>query len=134
MTKNNYEGVWELLPELSFYQEGSSPEEGRYEIGLKEENVDFSVSWVIDGEPGSVGFSGPLDGKLHPSDIAPDSEVSFTRVDENTLESAFVVAGTQIAFARRQVSRDGVLMAVLQENRKPDGSSVRITQVYKREA
>lgn len=45
-----------------------------------------------------------------------------------------MVAGTRIAFARRQVSQDGRLMAVLQVNRKPDGSLVRITQVYSREA
>ena len=134
MTENNYEGIWILIPELSFYQEGSPPEEGRYKIGISGGNVEFSVSWVINSEHQSVDFSGPLDGKLHPSDMARDSEISFTRVDEYTLESEFIVAGVRMAFARRQVSRDGTLMTVLQESRKPDGSLVLTTQVYRRDA
>jgi hypothetical protein len=132
VTEPRYDGVWRLLPELSFYEDGQPPQEGRYEINVEGKNVSFSVRWRADDKDQSISFSGPLDGQLHHSDAAPNAKVSFTHVDENTLESAFSVDEVQMAFARRQVSHDGALLAVLQVNTKPDGSSVRITQVYRR--
>ena len=44
MTGNNFEGVWILLPELSFYQDGGPPEDGGYEIGVRDGTAHLSVS------------------------------------------------------------------------------------------
>ena len=132
MIEPRYDGVWSLLPELSFYEAGQPPQEGRYEISVEGTTVSFTVRWRVGDRDQSISFSGPLDGQLQHSDVAPNGKLSFTHVDKNTLESAFFVDDVQMAFARRQVSHDGTLLAVLQVNNKPDGSSVRITQVYRR--
>ena len=127
-----FAGRWELIPELSFYEQGEAPETGIYRIDVDGETVSFTIEWTVDGQDLSIAFGGPMDGELHPAPAPEGAEVSYTRVDASVLESTLVVGGTRLAFARRQVSGDGILMAVLQENTDPDGSKVRITQVYRR--
>lgn len=131
---NAFVGRWELIPELSFYSQGKAPETGTYTIAVEDEAVYFTIEWTTDGETQSIAFDGPMDGELHPAPEPDGAEISYTRVDASVLESAFVVGDTLVAFARRQVSDDGMLMAVLQENTAADGSPVRITQVYRRYA
>ncbi|MEM1302244.1 MAG: hypothetical protein AAGH17_06665 [Pseudomonadota bacterium] len=123
-----------MLPELSFYEEGDAPKLGRYNIDVVENDVVFSVQWTDDSGDHEISFGGPLDGQLYPTDLAPNSFTSFTQIDDSTLESAVVMNDVEVAYARRQASIDGDLLAVLQVNRKPDGSIVRITQVYRRDS
>lgn len=132
MTNRKYEGRWVLVPELSFYQEGEIPQAGRYDIDVLEKDISFSVHWVVNEEEHSLEFTGPLDGQLHSSEVLPEAYMSYTHVDDQTLESSLVVNDIEVAFARRQVSNDGDLLAVLQVNRKANGSIVRISQVYRR--
>jgi len=132
MTERNYVGDWILLPELSFYQSGQAPESGRYRIGVANGIVDFAIDWRDKDQKKSIRFAAPLDGILHPSDLAPEGRMCCAHIDADTLESRFVIDGTEVAAARRQVSGDGTLMAVLQMNRLPDRTWSRITQVYRR--
>ena len=81
-------------------------------------------------ESSSIG--GPLDGELHPAPRPEGAMTAYTRVSSRILESTLVVDDAVVAVARRQVSEDGQLMAVLQQNLSPDGDEVRITQVYRR--
>lgn len=132
LTARKYEGEWIMLPELSFYQVGEAPESGRYHIEILGDDVRFSIDWVTNGVNQSVSFEGPLDGQLHRINTVPDGFTSFTHIDANTLESTLVVKEMEMAYARRQVSNDGKLLAILQVNKQSDGSSVRISQVYRR--
>ncbi len=127
-----FAGRWELIPELSFYEQGEPPESGTYTIDVDGETVSFTIEWSIDGADQSIAFGGPLDGECHAVPEPDGAEVSYTRVDASVLESTLVVGGKRLAFARRQVSSDRTLMAVLQENTVADGGKVRITQVYRR--
>ena len=129
---HEYAGQWQLLPELSFYETGRAPDRGVYTISVHEGSVAFIIEWTLDGENHSVSFGGPLDGELHPAPRPEGAMTAYTRVSSRILESTLVVDDAVVAVARRQVSEDGQLMAVLQQNLSPDGDEVRITQVYRR--
>lgn len=132
MGERSYEGAWDLVPELCFYEVGNAPERARYEIIVRNNEVHFTISWLQNGREDSLAFGGPIDGRLRPSDGPPDSRVSYTHINAQTLDSSVVVDNVEVAYARRRVSDDGSLMAVLQVNKAPDGSSVRLTQLYRR--
>lgn len=133
-----YVGTWELMPQLSLYEFGAPPTTGIYEIEGVEDGVHLRVGWTVlpDGPQQSTAFGGPVDGIPQalppgPSDQAPDA-FCLTHVDDRTLDSAALRAGTVIAYARRVASADGSLLAVVQEGIRPDGSRFRNFQVYRR--
>src|SRR5687768_1321616 len=58
-----YEGSWELLPELSIYQEGEAPRCGNYRITREGVTASFHIEWEsADGKRGDVRFAGRCDG------------------------------------------------------------------------
>lgn len=133
-----YIGTWQLVPELSLYEFGPMPASGVYEIEPAPNGVQVRIRWTMqsDGPEQSTGFGGPTDGVPQalpsaPSAHAPDA-FSLTHVNERTLDSAALRAGTVVAYARRAASADGTLMAVVQEGQQPDGSRFRNFQVYRR--
>ncbi|HRQ79268.1 MAG TPA: hypothetical protein PLY94_11785 [Gemmatimonadaceae bacterium] len=135
----SYIGEWELLPELSLYASGIPPALGRYSIAqLGEGQLALEVRWRMpgDSEDRSTKFGGVADGSqaaLPPSGSGPDA-FSLTHVNESTLDSAAFRAGTRIAYARRVVSADGALLAVVQEHIDATGTPVRNFQLYRRAA
>lgn len=133
-------GDWELIPELSLYQTGDPPASGRYEIRDADGEIRFDLRWTgeADGQEHALSFGGSPDGRRQPiprPEGAPPGTpdgLTITRVDARTLDSQALVGEAVVAYARRVVSRDGALMAVLQEARPPEGAPLRNTQVYRR--
>jgi hypothetical protein len=134
-----YLGEWELIPELSLYASGNPPALGRYIIAqVGEDQLALEVRWRMPGDTDdrSTRFGGAADGSriaLPPSDAGPDA-FSLTHVDDHTLDSAAFRAGIRLAYARRAVSANGALLAVVQEHLDAAGSPVRNFQLYRRAA
>lgn len=130
-------GTWILLPELSLYQVGAPPQRGTYVITEHGGIVHFRIDWVpAEGGPErTLSFSGPPDGVVQPASApapgAPDS-FSVVRVDHRTLDSSAFAAGQVVAYARRIVSSDGELLAVVQQGTAPGQGLFRNFQVYRR--
>lgn len=126
-------GKWELIPELSFYEEGEPPLRCEYEISVKENKAEFRLWWKQrDGEEKEMAFGDVADGIARDLSNPPGAQASYTLVDEQTLDSSMFVDGIELAYARRVVSDCDSLMAVLQSNVTPSGERIRITQVYRR--
>jgi len=134
-----YLGTWELIPELSLYAAGTPPASGTYTISRDSAHtLSLIVSWRMPGDPTerTTQFGGPADGSrmmLAGMDGAPDA-FTLTHVDERTLDSAAMRGEMTAAYARRVVSSDGSLLAVVQEVVAPDGTRLRNFQVYRRRA
>jgi hypothetical protein len=129
-------GTWELIPELSLYEAGSAPAAGTYVIAERDGLVQVEIHWRMepDGAEQRTSFAAPADGSPQPlaagTGAGPDA-FSLTRVDEWTLDSAALREGQVVAFARRVASRDGKLLAVVQEAGS-GGTRARNFQVYRR--
>jgi hypothetical protein len=135
MTQNHctYTGVWELIPELCVYEENDPPRSGLYTIERIADRVRMSIVWeTLEGQSHSIEFGGAIDGSKQPVGNNPVSEVSFLHVDAATLDSSVFSSDTRMAYARRRASADGTLLATVQESRRPDGSTYRNFQVYRR--
>lgn len=128
-----YEGRWELLPDLSIYEEGDEPQSGIYTIVRDGLTASFQIEWVSkDGERGEVRFDGNCDGTRKKIPSPPGAEVSYLHVDDSTLDSSVFMGETRVAYARRKANSDGSLLSVVQETRREDGSTFRNFQVYRR--
>lgn len=131
--KNSFIGAWDLVPELCQYQDGVPPRSGAYDISLKDGAVHFDMSWTDhDDHSHSLAFGGPSDGTVQTLNGAPAHELSISKVDEFTIDSSAYADGRETQYARRQVSKDGALMTVVQVHRHPEGPSTRNFQVYRR--
>ena len=136
-----YLGTWVLVPELSLYEAGRPPASGCYTIAETAPGVlALHVRWQL--EPGGptheTGFGGRADGSSSAlpastggSGDGPDA-LTLTRVDARTLDSAALAQGRVLASARRVASRDGALLAVVQEQVDAAGRRTRNFQVYRR--
>lgn len=82
----------------------------------------------------STEFGGRADAVPISLPAAPGMPDAFTRtrIDAGTLDSAALRGGEQVAYARRVVTEDGSLMAVVQEHVAPNGQRLRNFQVYRR--
>ena len=128
-----YEGSWELLPELSIYQEGEAPRAGIYRITRDGVTASFHIEWEsADGKRGEVRFAGRCDGRREKIPNPPGAEACYLHVDDSTFDSSVFIADVRVAYARRRVAADGSLMSIVQESRRPDGTTFRNFQVYKR--
>ncbi len=134
-----YIGEWVLIPELSLYASGVPPVAGRYTIACRADgHLTLEITWRMDGDATdrSTRFGGPADGSrvaLPPSEFGPDA-FTLTHVAEDTLDSAAFRGTQRLAYARRVVSADQTLLAVVQEAIAPDGVPVRNFQLYRRAA
>ncbi|MBD2256369.1 hypothetical protein [Pseudanabaena sp. FACHB-2040] len=138
---DHYLGTWELVPELSLYETGTPPACGRYTIAESAPGVlTLHVRWQTepDGPVHEVAFGGQADGTPHVLPALPDAPAhgpdahTLTRVDAHTLDSAALAHGVVIASARRVASKDGALLAVVQEQTDVTGRRTRNFQVYRR--
>lgn len=129
-----YLGSWELVPELSLHEFGPLPAGCDYELAERDGEVRVGMRWTLEpgGEELRQEFGGPADGSRLPLDESGAVSFSLTRVDARTLESRAFRGGEELAFARRVASRDGDLLAIVQEGRRPDGGTFRNFQVYRR--
>ncbi|WP_428774374.1 hypothetical protein [Vibrio sp.] len=126
-------GMWHLIPELCFYESGEAPKSCVYNISIAEGYANFTLSWVQqDGMEFEIEFGGMADSIARDVDAPPGAQASYTIIDGQTLDSSMLIQGKEVAYARRRVSDDGQLMAVLQVNHSADGVQRRITQVYRR--
>lgn len=132
-----YLGAWDLIPELSLYAVGVPPSAGRYIITrLDDGQLALEVVWRMpdDTSDRSTRFGGRPDGSRVPlpaSELGPDA-FTLTHVDDAMLDSAAYRGSTRVAWARRAVSADRTLLAVVQEVLGPDGTPLRNYQVYRR--
>lgn len=135
---DSYVGQWQLIPELSLYAVGPPPLSGTYQIVRQGDAVQVQLRWTMvpEGPEQTTAFGGPIDGTPQAiadaaNGVGPDS-FTVTRVDPSTLDSAALRNGAVVAYARRVVSADGHLLAVVQEGPHPDGGRVRNFQLYRR--
>lgn len=143
MPIDQYLGTWELVPELSLYEAATPPASGQYTIAESAPGVlTLHVRWQTepDGPVREVTFGGKADGIPHPVPTLPDAPThgpdahTLTRVDAHTLDSTALAGGVVIASARRVASKDGALLAVVQEQTDATGRRTRNFQVYRRVA
>lgn len=133
MNTLNYLGIWILIPELSIYQTGQPPWSGRYTISGNETEVHFDIEWVdVNGDEHSLVFGGTHDGTRYPITAPGVTEVSFTVVDDHTLDSSAYCKGEVVMTARRVASKDGKLLAVSQVIHSATHTTSNF-QVYRRE-
>lgn len=135
-----FEGRWELIPELSLYEVGKPPATGLYCITVHDDIASFEISWTMkeNDQVHKAEFSGKMDGSCNPLVLPPDAPESIpdgmtiTQIDEWTLDSEALRGGIRRAYARRSVSHDGMLLAVMQESLPAQGEKTRNFQIYKR--
>jgi len=127
-----YLGKWQLLAELSHYDQGEPPESGTYLIEEKGGEIHFDIHWTAKGQDMNVSFSAPPDGRQVPSDFPGVDSFSVLHEDDHTLSGDALAGGRQISIAIRRVSNDGQLMSVLQDNPDPAMGRIRTYQVYNR--
>jgi hypothetical protein len=133
MIAENYLGDWTLIPELSIYQKGTPPRSGKYSISRKAGIIWISIVWTdLDSKEYSIAFGGQADGIKRESDAPGVTHVSYSEVDENTLDSSAYNQGHITMYARRVVSNDGQLLAVSQTRYLEDGNCSNF-QVYRRQ-
>lgn len=137
MAPDAYLATWDLIPELSLYAQGQPPAEGEYRLEAVDGRIQVNIRWrMAEGDPWqSTAFAAPPDGSrqaLPPGPPGAPDAFSLLRQDAHTLDSSAWVGEIEVAWARRRVSRDGTLMAVVQETRLPDGRALRNLQVYRR--
>jgi hypothetical protein len=129
-------GTWRLVPELSVYTTGMAPVEGTYDITLTSPGeIDIRICWRMEGDAtdNTIHFGGTVDGVHHrlPEVGSGPNAFTLSRIDERILDSAALRGDEVLAYARRVVSRDGQLMAVVQETHVA-GEKLRNFQVYRR--
>lgn len=128
-----FTGRWDLLPELSLYELGPLPASGTYEIFVDGGHVNIELSWTMeDGVPQSATYGGAMDGSRSKIEAPGVDELSFECIDQHTLDSSAYADGQRVSYARRAVSRDGLLMTTVQEGPNPSGGTFRNFQVYRR--
>jgi hypothetical protein len=135
MDRNNlFAGTWDLVPELCLYQDGVPPRFGTYAISVMDERADFTLAWTDrEGKSHELRYGGPVDGSVIPHRGGPVTEMSFSRVDALTLDSAAYAEGREVAWARRCASADGQLLSVLSVSRHHhDDVEARNFQVWRR--
>lgn len=127
-----YEGTWDLVPELSHYDEGQLPATGRYVITRNGEDISFDIHWTDGkGEAHEVSFTGRPDGAVRPA--GPDGmQASFHAKGTLELESRAYQAGQVVSYAFRRASRSGDLLSVVQVYNRPDGTRSSRFQIYRR--
>lgn len=132
MPHDPFIGTWILDPTSCDYQYSTPPQSGMYRISVTEHGYHFDVAWVdAAGTAQQTAFDGIPDGVQYPYDNPQIADaVSFTRVDERTLDSATFKGGAQIAHARRVL--EGDRMTVTQSITTPDGQTLRNVAVYLR--
>lgn len=131
---DGYLGTWILVPELSLYEEGTPPASGIYRISQHEDVVRVSVDWeALDGSKHHIEFQAPDIGVKQSSSAPGTSHFSITRVSPLILDSRAYVEDVEVAYARRHASHDGLLLTTVQVGRRPNGTSFRNFQVYRRQ-
>lgn len=132
--KRSYLGTWILVTELCLYEEGSPPVSGIYRISLLDGDVRISTDWEAqDGSKHRIEFQARDSGVKQPSNNPGTSHFSITRISPLILDSRAYVDDEEVAYARRRVSDDGLLLATVQSGRRANGTSFRNFQVYRRQ-
>jgi hypothetical protein len=133
-------GTWILVPELSLYEWGPLPVTCTYVIAPTGAEIEVEMRYTVapGGEEQVVTYGGPVDGtpQILPAGAGtsgPDS-YALVRIDERTLDSTAMRGNQILAYARRVVSSDRQLMAIVQQGQRPDGPTFRNFQVYRRGA
>ena len=133
MPTDLYLGSWELIPELCIYEEGQPPLSGRYEIQQSDGQVQISIAWrAKDGADHHTTFGSPNDGTRTPIEAPGVTHLSITRVSASVLDSGAFDHERIVSDARRCTSPDGQLLSTVQIGFRPDGTSFRNFQVYRR--
>jgi hypothetical protein len=130
-------GRWQLVPELSQYELGEPPQSGIYAVESSGGVLSVDIIWVDGkGQAGQTSYGGPMDGSLIELEAAAsgseaDTHLTLTRIDGATLDSAVLLEGEVVAWARRIASADGELLSVVQAGSDPEGRPFRNFQVYR---
>lgn len=127
-------GHWLLLPELSHYGDGKSPERATYDIAaIGDGSLQFNVAWWNDGQKTSIAFEGIPDGEQRPTDSPGVTHMTVTSHSRLRLDSAAWAGDKMVARATRRVSEDGRLMSIVQELfPESRADPVTVFQVYMR--
>ena len=133
MSNGNYLGVWILIPELSHYEKGQPPLNGKYTISGDDAHIHFDVEWTdAQQAPHTLEFGGALNGQKHEVHAPGITSVVYLKIDDNTLDTTAYNDDEVVIYARRLVSQRNELLTVLQRTHTPEGSFSNF-QVYWRE-
>ncbi len=130
---NLFDGQWQLVPELCQYQDGSPPAFCLYEISIVGERANFSLTWTDkENKTHSLHYGGPTDGTVVPYKGGHITEMSFSSVDGDTLDSSSYSHGREVNYTRRKASTDGALLSVQMVTRHNGDASTRNFQIFRR--
>jgi hypothetical protein len=133
MHNGNYLGIWKLIPELSSYQKCQPPLSGTYIISGDDHEIHIKVDWTdTQAATHTLEFGGALDGTRQQVHVPGITAVTYTKVDDNTLDSTAYNNDEVVIYARRVVSESKDLLAVTQMTHTPEGSFSNF-QIYRRE-
>ena len=134
MQSDNYLGKWNLIPELSIYQEGKPPLRGVYEIQNIAGAIQITILWKdLEGSDHDISYAGVPDGSQQETDAPGLTHMTMSRIDENTLDTAAYKGSDCLMYARRVVSEKHDLLTTMQTSYTGEGSQSNF-QVYKRAA
>lgn len=92
------------------------------------------MNWVdADGEAHEMSFRGKPDGIPVPFDGGPLADaLCITANSERELTSSAYLDGVELMIAKRELSRDGMTMDIVQTVNLPDGTSPSNRSTYHR--
>ncbi len=134
MSDNNFCGEWDLIPELSLYDQGHGPMASQHSISVKDDVVSIAIiTTQADQQCFTVKFGGHMDGSLQEVNGKGITHTNFTKINDNGLENCGFCADVKQLHTTRQVSADGQLMSL---NRRVynDGNVDSHFQVFRRAA
>lgn len=87
------EGSWDLVADLTHYDEGRPPVSGRSLITQSGDEIRFQIDWQdADGTTHQIDFKGAADGAIRPAS-KDGIKASFHRKGDKLLESRAYQAG-----------------------------------------
>ncbi|MBL7728137.1 MAG: DUF2452 domain-containing protein [Dinghuibacter sp.] len=129
----NFLASWQLFPEKGIYEYGERPKSGTYKV----EAVNGAKTLIISQNSVSLEnkalaaqYQVLADGQLQPFDVPEMAEqVQVLFPDSITFEIHFYAHGEIVLHVVHEIQPNGY-MKIVQQGRKPDGSSYTNTEIY----
>ena len=132
MDTDTTDGHWELLPELSFNDNGPIPTASVHFISTKNNSISIDITTVFqNAKPIRLNFGGPLDGSRQAVQTRGITHINFTTIDKHTLENCAFNNDNCVMRTTRKLSSDGQLMTLTRQEFLPNNTKI-VFQVFRR--